>query len=442
MTTPDHTRSREWTATACRACAALLVAAFLASVAQFYHPEFGFTGLIGFGPQHHEELPAIQAVPHRHYETGGYDGQFYAQLAVEPLLKDAAIDRALDSPPYRSRRILFSWTAHALGLGRPAWILQAYAVQNVLCWLLLAWLLTRWMPVSTPRGLALWAACLWNQGLLGSVRLSLVDGPSVLLIASAMAAVESGRTWLASATLGLAGIARETNLMAVVGSKTGTLNFLQTLKKLPKKSWLFETVRFCKKVSVPVFLTLAPLLIWQDYLWSIYRHRAFAGQNQLTIPFTAFAEKWVASLQGVSADGFLSAHLLSLVALISLTTQTLVPARAQDVVATVVAGGDRLRRPHARGPSSRLGRFSWRRHARRYCRSRSESTSCSAGTRAEASGSGTCSQTCSSPTRSPNSVSECPPAAIAAAATRALAQAHWKLKPPMRPSTSRISPVR
>ncbi len=303
-------------------CAALLVAAFLASVAQFYHPEFGFTALIGFGPQHHDELPAIQAVPHRHYETGGYDGQFYAQLAVEPLLKDAAIDRALDSPPYRSRRILFSWTAHALGLGRPGWILQAYALQNVLCWLLLAWLLTRWMPVSTPRGLALWTACLWNQGLLGSVRLSLVDGPSVLLIASAMAAVESGRTWLASATLGLAGIARETNLMAVGGVETGTLNFLQNLKNLPKKSWFFATVRFCKKLSVPVFLALAPLLIWQDYLWSIYRLRAFAAQNQLTVPFTAFAEKWITTIQGLSTHGFLSAHMLSLVALISLTTQT------------------------------------------------------------------------------------------------------------------------
>jgi hypothetical protein len=295
---------------------------FLASVARFYHPEFGFTGLIGFGPQHHDELPAVQAVPHRHYETGGYDGQFYAQLAVEPLLQDAAIDRALDSPPYRSRRILFSWTAHALGFGRPAWILEAYALQNVLCWLLLAWLLTRWMPVSTVRGLALWAACLWNQGLLGSVRLSLVDGPSVLLVAAAIAAVESGRNCLASATLGLAGLARETNLMAIGGLETGTFNFWQTLKKGPSWSWVPETVRFCKRLSVPVVLALAPLLVWQDYLWSIYRHRAFAQQNQLDVPFVAFAEKWVTTLDGLWTHGLLSAHMLSLVALVSLVTQT------------------------------------------------------------------------------------------------------------------------
>ena len=31
---------------------------------------------------------------------------------------------------------------------------------------------------------------------------------------------------------------------------------------------------------------------------------------------------------------------------------------------------------------------------------------------------------------------------IPVAATQALDQAHWKLKPPMRPSTSRISPTR
>ena len=302
--------------------AALLVAAFLASVARFYHPEFGFTSLIGFGPQHGFELPAVQAVPHRHYETGGYDGQFYAQLAVEPLLKDAAIDRALDSAPYRARRILLSWTAYVLGFGRPEWILQVYALQNVVCWLLLAWLLTRWLSISTVRGVALWAACLWNQGILGSVRLSLVDGPSVLLIASAMAAVEAGRMGTASAIMGLAGLARETNLLAVGGLlEKGTLNFLRRRQHRPKKAWLGDAVRFCKKLSVP-FFAFVPLLVWQDYLWAIYRHRTFAGQNQLTVPFAAYAERWTASLQGLLTVGLFSAHMLALVGLISLTTQT------------------------------------------------------------------------------------------------------------------------
>ena len=86
-----------------------------------------------------------------HYQSPGYDGQFYAQLAVEPLLRNRRLDKALDTPPYRARRILFSWTAYVLGLGRPRWILKAYALQNIIAWLLLAWLLLRWFPPSAPR---------------------------------------------------------------------------------------------------------------------------------------------------------------------------------------------------------------------------------------------------------------------------------------------------
>ena len=62
---------------------------------------------------------------------------------MEPLLRNRAIDAALDNPPYRARRILFSWTAYLLGLGQPEWILKAFALQNILAWLALAWLLGR-----------------------------------------------------------------------------------------------------------------------------------------------------------------------------------------------------------------------------------------------------------------------------------------------------------
>ena len=55
----------------------------------------------------------------------------------------------MDNLPYRARRILFCWTAYLLGMGQPRLILQAYALQNVLCWLLLAWLLLRWFPPTS-----------------------------------------------------------------------------------------------------------------------------------------------------------------------------------------------------------------------------------------------------------------------------------------------------
>jgi len=309
-TTSTAPGPRGWSATGCRIAAALLVAVFVASVARFYHRDFGFTVFIGFGPDHQLEIPAVPAVPHFHYGPGsGYDGQFYAQLAVEPLLRDAAIDRALDLPPYRARRILFSWTAYALGLGRPAWILQAYALQNVACWLLLAWILTRWLPVSTVRGLALWTACLWNYGILASVRLALVDGPSMLLIACSVAAVEARRVWSGAAILGVAGLARETNLLAI-----------PALTATARASRLWRRLAVFAAAAA---IAIVPLLVWQDYLWSIYRGGTFTRQNQLTVPFTAFLWKWSVSARGALANGPGSPDMVALVATVSLTVQAI-----------------------------------------------------------------------------------------------------------------------
>src|SRR5207237_8147822 len=94
--------------------------------------------------------------------------------------------------PFRPRRSLFSWTAYVAGLGRPAWILEAYALQNVIAWLLLAVLLIRWMPPHTPRGLALWCACLLSHGLVWSVRFALLDGPSLVVPGFAWKLVSGG----------------------------------------------------------------------------------------------------------------------------------------------------------------------------------------------------------------------------------------------------------
>lgn len=257
----------------CLAAAIGFVVLLLASVARLYHPVFGFTEMIGFANDRAGELPALRAIPHyQHPPWGSYDGQFYAQLALEPLLRDPAIDRALDLPPYRARRILFSWTAWALGLGRPAWILQVYALQNVLVWLLLAVLMTRWLSPTTPRGLALWTACLFSHGLLTSVRSALLDGPSMLLIATAIAAAERERLLGSAAIIGVAGLGRETNLIGALG--------------LPRPKGRFGWAKF----GGALVLAATPLLLWQDYLRSIYRSTSGAGQDQLDRPVLVYIE--------------------------------------------------------------------------------------------------------------------------------------------------------
>jgi hypothetical protein len=253
------------------AASALVVVAFLATIAQSYHPPYGFTSLIEFTQSSHEsEIPAVRDTPHfDHPPPSGYDGQFYAQMAVDPLLRDPAIDIALDNPPYRARRILFSWTAYALGLGRPAWILQAYALQNVAAWLALAWILTRWIRPEDARGFALWMGCMMAHGLLMSVQFALPDGAGLLLIAFAVIAVEDGRPLVAALVLGLAGLARETNLLAA--------GVLARVERRRVRSWLL--------VGGCLLLCALPLALWIDYLRSIYRSRVLDSADNITLPF-------------------------------------------------------------------------------------------------------------------------------------------------------------
>jgi hypothetical protein len=244
-------------------------------------------------------------VPHYDYKDISYDGQFYAQLALEPLLRDPAIDRAMDKAPYRARRILFSWTAYALGLGRPAWILEAYALQNVACWLVLAVLLTRWMPLTTGRGLALWAACLFAHGTLWSVRFALLDVPSLMLITIAVAAVEKGRPLLSASILGISGLGRETNLLALAS---------QPIPR-DRRAWA--------RLPLAVVLAVLPLLVWADYLRSIYRSTLFAHTDQLMLGTGLYAGWRKVIFRDVETGGLLSLAGLFLCLLVALAAQAL-----------------------------------------------------------------------------------------------------------------------
>jgi hypothetical protein len=256
----------------CTAIAVALVVSFLGLMARSYHPGTGFTALIGFPAGHDYEVPALRGVPHYDYAGISYDGQYYAQLALDPLLKDPRTDRAMDLAPFRARRILFSWTAYIAGLGRPAWVLEVYALQNVVAWLLLAWLLARWMPPSTPRGLAAWTACLFSHGLLWSARFALLDGPSLVLTAVAVRLSEDGRPWLSAAVAGVNGLGRETN---VIGG------LAQPVPRA-RRDWL--------RLAGAAVLVVLPLLVWEDYLWSIYRSNIFLGTNtQAGLPGVEFA---------------------------------------------------------------------------------------------------------------------------------------------------------
>lgn len=284
-----------------------VVVGFLLTVASYYDRTTGLTIFLGFPANSHSyELPEVQAVPHAHDPVdGGYDAQFYAQMAVDPLLRDPNIDRAMDKPAYRAHRILLSWTAWALGAGDVSATLRAYAFQNVVAWLLLAWLLLKWLPPLDARTFVLWSGILLSHGLLTSVRNALTDGPSVVLTATAVLAIERGRPWIAALVTGVSGLARETNIFA------GAM-FAGQLNRNPW-SW--------PKAAFGVLLCVLPLVLWLDYLRSIYGDAAFVGGEHITTPLAGLWWKAQSTWTALATQGLTIQTMANATMMVSLAAQ-------------------------------------------------------------------------------------------------------------------------
>ena len=183
-----------------------------------FSPQTGFTSLIRFGEKwnghRHSSLRTLplSVVP----ASNGYDGQFYAQIALDPTLRDVELAHVVDAPAYRARRILSPALAALLGLGNPWWTIQAYSVLNVLAWLLFAWLLQRQIGGSDWMAYARWFGCMFSMGALESVRQSLADLPALLLLLLAVEAHSRARFNQSSWWLAMGNLAKETSVLSAV----------------------------------------------------------------------------------------------------------------------------------------------------------------------------------------------------------------------------------
>jgi len=285
----------------------LAVLVFLFSARRHCHRNTGCTELIAFGDRfEHTRLPAVLAAPHAvHLDSPGYDGQWYAQLAVEPLLRNRDLDRALDTPQYRARRILFAWTAYVFGRGQPKLILRVYAVQNIVAWLLLAGILLRWFPPTSARNFAAWFGCLYGIGMAVSFRFALLEGPGMVIIALGVWAMERQRPWLAAGLLGVAGLGRETNVLA------GTL----LVDRIPR-DWRAWATLAAKSLVVVV-----PFFLWLAYIRSVYPATNLSNPDSFGVPFSGYVEKWVATLSELYLDGWGTFARFNLAAMAGLTVQ-------------------------------------------------------------------------------------------------------------------------
>lgn len=285
----------------------LTVATFLWICSEFYLPGKGFTALVRFGSNENVRyVPALKAINHYEEEdTNGYDAQYYAQIAMRPWLSNPALGRAVDSLPYRARRILFCWTAYGLALGDQEMALHIYAVQNIASWLVLAVLLLHWFPASSWGNFFRWFSVLFSFGLCLSVRGSLVDGPSLLLIAVGMLLAERGRTWWSAAALGIAGLGKETNVLA--GAVLAPAKFSDF------RGWLRAIPR--------LLLVVLPLAAWLYVLYLWLGTGANVGARNFDRPFFAYFRKWREIAAVFKTDDAGSIGVWSALIMIALTTQ-------------------------------------------------------------------------------------------------------------------------
>ncbi len=257
---------------------ALAAFAFLLRVyAGIWTPEHGITKFLRVGQEFDDRGTAVfRATPkfidpfpaHR----WGFDGQLYAEMALDPLLRDPHLHVALDNPPYRAQRILLSWLAWCFGLGQPFWVLNAYAAMNLIFWVGLAWLAGRLFSPLGWTGLAGYAAVLVTCGVIESMQASLTDLPAfVLMLGALMIGGTAG-----AGVLALAALARSPSLIGFVGLAQLTPPWGEALRK---------NIRLGLIAAVP-------LALWAAYVLWVFRGREvnFDGGN-LTLPFRGMMEK-------------------------------------------------------------------------------------------------------------------------------------------------------
>jgi len=261
--------------------AALVASAlfFTWAVAQFYQPGVGFSALISIGDGLDDsKIAALREVPHYvHAGSVGYDGAYYVQLALTPALDDPELANAIDNLPYRARRILFSWGSWLLGLGQPAWIVQAHALLNVGCWFGLGVVLLHWFPATSGQNFLRWAGVMFSQGVTMSVRNSLVDLPSLLLVALALRWIESQKSCRGGALLALAGLGKETSLLGAAALWDA-------------RAW--RSPRMWLRFGAAVVALAVPLAVWMGYIRLQFGPTGDSGLNNFTAPLAGLAEKW------------------------------------------------------------------------------------------------------------------------------------------------------
>jgi len=144
--------------------------------------------------------------------SSGYDGQFYYRLAIDPftgVVDDYGI--RLDAPAYRQQRILYPLLAHTAALGRAELVPMAMVAVNLLAAAFLGWLAGLVAQAWGRHALSGLALALY-PGLILVFDRDLTELTESLFLTATLLALIRRESWLATTSLCLAVLAKETAL--------------------------------------------------------------------------------------------------------------------------------------------------------------------------------------------------------------------------------------
>lgn len=197
----------------------------------------------------------------------GYDGQFYAVLATDPLLRHPETLESLDTPGYRATRIGLPLLAWTLSLGHPGTAIVFY---QLLCWglavagvgLLAVWLKEEghspWWAL--PAGV--------SAGVAVTMLRSLVDGAAGAVMLAALMAQRRRQTTPCVAALVFAALIRETSLLAAAAVAA---------TELRRRRWL--------PALVTLGLPATAFVLWRGFLFWRVGGDVGAGMGNFALPF-------------------------------------------------------------------------------------------------------------------------------------------------------------
>ena len=205
----------------------------------------GLLNLLEFGTQFEAvTIPSVAALhPPRNFDHG-HDGQWYAQLAMDPLLRDERTVNAIEYVEYRGRRIGLPVLARALALGDPARTLNILASFN---YVFLLVLLASVIVTLRPAGATDWAAvagAVLTTGAMDSLHRALTDVPvATLTFIAVMLPLAATRVGLLASTV----LMRETALISAI----------PCVLSWPLRDW---------RNLIRLAAILVPIGLWSTYL--------------------------------------------------------------------------------------------------------------------------------------------------------------------------------